>query len=170
MFVSVKMSIKAIALLLFITGCTARTSNLQNQVIEDEEALTKIAAESVNGPIGLFQVISRAGSFNHTASIQSLRFEYAKLQAGISSLEAIPTLEASASSSMQDRNVGGASAPLINGVVQANDNASYSVSSDRSEQRGQLSVNLSIAQLGVASLNSTISSQKILVAALSLPL
>lgn len=162
---SVKIAIKAIAVLLFVTGCTTQTSNLHNQVIEDADALTKITAESVNGPIGLFHVIARAGSFNHTASIKSLRLEYAKLQAGLSSLEVIPNLEATASSSMQDRNVGGSSAQLINGVVQANDNANYSVSSDRREQNSQLSANLSIAQLGVAGLNSTISSQKILVAA-----
>jgi PBP1b-binding outer membrane lipoprotein LpoB len=40
---SMKITIKAIAVLLFVTGCTTRTANLQNQVIEDEEALTKMS-------------------------------------------------------------------------------------------------------------------------------
>ena len=57
---SVKIVIKAFAVLLFVTGCTTRTLNLQNQVTEDEEALTKITAESVNGASGLFHVIARA--------------------------------------------------------------------------------------------------------------
>jgi hypothetical protein len=162
---SIKIFLRVITLLLFISGCTTQTSKLQNQVVEDEEALINITTDSVSGPIGLFQVIARAGSFNHTASIQSLSLEYAKLQAGISTLEAIPTLETSVSSSKQDHTVGGSSAPLVNGVVQSNNNASYSVSPDRRLQSGQLSVDLSIAQLGAPSLNSTVSSQKILVAA-----
>ena len=60
---SMKIFFRVITLLLFISGCTTQTSKLQNQVIEDEEALINITTDSVSGPIGLFQVIARAGQF-----------------------------------------------------------------------------------------------------------
>lgn len=124
-----------------------------------------IKTDVVSSPIGLFQIIARAGSFNHIASNQSLKLEYAKLQAGISTLEAIPTLESYLSLSKQDRTVGGSSAQLVSGVAQPNNNEGYSASLDRREQIGQLIINLLIAQLGVAGLNSTVSSPEILIAA-----
>lgn len=151
-------------LVMFLSGCAAQYPSAPNQLAKDEVVLRRETTETLDGPIGLFQVIARAGSFNQTASIQSLRLEYAKVQAGISSLDALPTIEAASSLSRKDRDIGGSSAPLVDGIVQSNDNASYSVSSGRIEQSNQLSLNLSIAQLGVANLDSSIAERKIMVA------
>lgn len=158
------------ALALLIAGCTTTVQPLDTAEREslrdqDAELLKKLSYLGPNPILDLSDVIARAVVFNHDRELASLEARLAGLDSSQAYLETLPTLIQRFSYTDRTNPSGSTSADIVDGQIQPlADNPSYSTSSDKDSLSGDLTLAVSVLDLGVAALRAETLADQLLIA------